>query len=116
MKRTLLLLVMSGMLMGLFSFQIMKTKLQITVMDGVGNYQSNAEVTLYETKADYEAEKNPVAEAMKTDKKGKVIFKELEAQSYFVKVVKGDKNNVGGAEQTSDLLPNKMNKVNIIIY
>lgn len=117
MKVRLSLLVVLFFVFSSFApLQVLKTSLQLTIMDGIGNYQGDVEVTLYETEEDYKAETNPVQDPKFTDKKGKVTFKELKSQSYYVKAVKGKKNNVGGAEQTAELVEGRKNKANIIIY
>ena len=94
--------------------QIIKTSLTLTVRDELGNTVEGASVALYETEANYTAEKNPVVTGA-TDKKGVVKFKDLEAISYYVIVRKGDKDNMGGGEQIGKLEANKINKATIII-
>jgi hypothetical protein len=98
----------------LSSSQIVKTQLHITVRNELGNTEAGASVTLYTTETDYEKEQNPVQSGT-TDEKGIVKFKELKAQEYFVLAKKGDINNFGGGEKTGQLVPNRINKVNIII-
>jgi hypothetical protein len=98
----------------LMSFQIIKTQLQVTVRDDVGNISEGVTVQLFEKEDDYKAEKNVAAEAV-TDKKGVAKFKDLKAVSYFVLARKGDLNNFGGGEQTDKLDAKKINKVTIVI-
>lgn len=94
--------------------QIIKTSLTLTVRDELGNTVEGASVILYESESDFNAEKNPSAQAP-TDKKGVVKFKELKAISYFVIVRKGDKDNLGAGEQIGTLEANKFNKATVII-
>ncbi len=95
--------------------QIFNTKLKVTVLDELGNLVRDAEVTLYATLDDYNAEKNPVQKTMLTDAKGKVTFKKLDAAAYYVIVRKGDRNNSGRGELISDLEKGKLNKANVVI-
>lgn len=114
MKRILLSLVAVGFLMMTLQFQLIKTSMNVTVRNELGNTEEGATVTLYANEEDYKAEKNPVAE-MTTDDKGLARFKELKPVSYFVLVKKGDKNNFGGGEQTGKLEEKRINKVTVII-
>jgi hypothetical protein len=102
-------------LVGLLSaFQLIKTSLNVTVRDELGNVVEGAKVQLFENEADYTAEKNVAVEG-ETDKKGVVKLKELKSIAYYVIVKKEDKDNSGGGEQTAKLDENKINKVTIII-
>jgi hypothetical protein len=103
-----------GTVVMLFSFQLIKTQLTITVRNETGNIEAGATIQLYETEADYNEEKNPVA-TLQTDAKGIAKFKDLKAISYHVSVTKGDRDNSGGGEQTGKLEGGKINKVTIII-
>lgn len=87
---------------------------KVTVVDNLGNHVEGAEVVLYDTKEDYEKEVNPVAKET-TDSKGRVTFKKLEPKSYFIHVFKGDMNNNWSGVQTDNLLPNKINKMIVVI-
>ena len=95
--------------------QIFNTKLKITVVDELGNIVPDAKVTLYGSEADYNKEVNAVQPFQLTDSKGRVIFKKLDAKSYYVIVRKGDKDNAGGGELVSDLKKGKINKANVVI-
>ncbi len=95
--------------------QLFKTKLQITVVDKLGNAVQDAKVTLYKTKADYDKEVNAVQEFKLSDNKGKVTFKNLGTVAYYVIVRKGDLDNFGGGEKTSVLEAKKNNKSTIVI-
>ena len=107
-------------LFSLFSFtptskQLLPTSLRITVLNELGNAESEVEVTLYLSSEDYKKEKNAVSETKMTDKKGRVTFKGLQPKIYFVNAEKGDKNNYGAGVQTDVLQEGRVNKVNIII-
>jgi uncharacterized protein (DUF2141 family) len=96
------------------AFQLINTRLNITVRDDLGNIVSGASVQLFETEDDYNKEQNVAAQSV-TDDKGKVSIKDLKAIPYFVIIRKGDKDNSGGGEQTAKLEENKINRVTIII-
>lgn len=94
--------------------QIIKTQIQLTVRNELGNTVEGATVKLFEQEQDYNEEKNVAAEGS-TDAKGVVKFKELKAISYYVLVEKGDKNNFGGGEQTGKLEEKRINKITVVI-
>jgi hypothetical protein len=98
----------------MLSFQIIKTQMQLTVRNELGNTEEGVTVQLFENEADYKAEKNP-AQTSTTDKKGVAKFKDLKAISYFILAKKGDKNNFGGGEQTGELQAKRINKVTVVI-
>ena len=102
-----LLLLLSG-------FQIIKTTLNITVRDELGNIVEGATVQLFETEDDYLKEQNIAAEAT-TDKNGIAKLKDLKAIAYYVIVRKDDKDNSGGGEKTAELESKRINKVTIVI-
>jgi hypothetical protein len=114
MKRTLLSFTAIAFMLALMQFQIIKTQMNVTIRNELGNTEDGVTVQLYETEEDYKAEKNAVAESV-TDEKGVAKFKELKAISYFVLAKKGDKNNFGGGEQTGKLEAKRINKVTIVI-
>ena len=95
--------------------QLFKTKLQITVVDILGNIVQDAKVILYKNRTDYEKEVNPVQEFKLSDNKGRVTFKKLDTRAYYVIVRKGDLDNFGGGEKTSVLEEKKNNKSTIVI-
>ena len=96
------------------SAQALKSKIQITVMDGLGSIVEGAEVNIYATEADYKSSENSIFTGS-TDKKARVKFKGLaEGKVYFLDVRKGDLNNDGRAVQTNALTKGT-NRVNIII-
>ena len=103
-----------GFLVTASGFQLIKTTLNLTVRDELGNTVEGAAVKLFETEEDYTAEKNVAAEGV-TDAKGVLKLKDLKAIPYFVMVKKDDKDNVGGGEQTGKLEAKKINKVTIVI-
>jgi hypothetical protein len=96
------------------SFQLIKTTLNLTVRDEVGNTVEGATVQLFETEDDYIAEKNIAVEGV-TDAKGVLKLKDLKAMSYFVIVRKDDKDNSGGGERTGKLEEKRINKVTVVI-
>jgi uncharacterized protein (DUF2141 family) len=114
MRPTIKLLTVSIVAMTLMSFQLIKTQLSVTIRNGLGNIEEEVNIRLFETEADYLAEKNAVAEGF-SDKKGIFKFKELKAISYYVIARKGDMDNSEGGEQTGKLEANRINKVTIII-
>ena len=114
MKRHLLTGIVAGLLIILSGFQIIKTTLNLTVRDEVGNTVEGATVQLFEKEEDYVAEKNVAVEGT-TDAKGILKLKDLKAMSYFVIVRKDDKDNSGGGERTGKLEEKRINKVTIVI-
>ena len=114
MKRLLQSLVAIGFLMIMLQFQIIKTQMNVTIRNELGNTEDGVTVQLFENEEDYKAEKNVAAEAV-TDEKGVAKFKDIKAISYFVLAKKGDKNNFGGGEQTGKLEAKRINKVTIVI-
>jgi len=116
MKKTLLPLLFTILIVSSsFQVQLLPTTLKVTVIDNLGNIVKNAEVTLYSSEENYRNNENPVAETMRTDKKGRATFKKLKPKSYFIDARKGDKNNDGEGVQTSKLKEGKVNKVNTVI-
>ncbi|MFO7256603.1 MAG: hypothetical protein DIU61_002850 [Bacteroidota bacterium] len=95
-------------------FQLIKTTLNITVRDGLGNTVEGATVRLFENEDDYNKEQNAVAEGV-TDDKGVVKFKDLKDIAYFVLAEKDDLNNFGGGEKTGKLEAKRINKVTVVI-
>ena len=98
-----------------FTVELLPTKLQVTVRNTLGNVEPEVRIELYETEEDYKNEENIVQEAVYTDKKGRVVFKDLEEKTYFINAVKGDMNNYGMGVQTGKLEKGKVNKVTIVI-
>lgn len=94
--------------------QILPTKLTVTVIDGLGNFVEGAEVKLYKTEADYRGGTN-VLFTGKSDKKGRVKFKEVQSVAYYMEVTQGEMNNNGEGVQTAPLTPKRNNKVNVVI-
>ena len=97
------------------NFNLIPTGLRVTILDNLGNLVEGATVVVFGKEEDYRFEKNPVAGPELTDARGRVTFKPIMPKSYYIYVVKGDKNNNGEGVRTSRLSPNKMNKINIII-
>lgn len=115
----LLFLVTTLLLIGLFSFhpvekELLPTKLRITVIDGLGNPVEGAKITLYDSEDKYRNNTAPVDSAA-TDAKGRVTFKDLKPQPYFIDARKGDMKNNGEGVQTAILEEGKLNKVNTVI-
>lgn len=101
-------------IIALSAFQLIKTSLNVTVRDELGNTVEGATVQLFKTEEDYNNEENVVAEAT-SDKKGVAKLKELEALPYYVLVRKGEKNNFGAGEKIDTLQAKRINQVTIII-
>lgn len=114
MKPTIKLLALSIFMTTLMSFQFIKTRLDVTVRNNLGNLEEGVKIQLFETEDDYLAEKNVVAEGI-TDKKGLFKFRELKEKAYYVIARKDDKDNSDGGEQIGKLDANRINKVTIII-
>jgi hypothetical protein len=95
--------------------EILPTSLRITVIDNLGNFVEGAQVILYVTEDDYNSDKKPIAGPLTTDRKGRVDFKDLNAQSYFVDARFGDKTNIGEGVKTAPLQEGRVNKVNTVI-
>lgn len=106
------------LLCGLFSFQsktqLFPTKLRVTVLDGLGNFTPDVQVTLYQSETDYQNSKNPVQSGT-TDKKGRITFEDLQPKVYFVDARKDDMNNNGEGVVTAPLVEGKVNKINTVI-
>ena len=94
--------------------QLLPTKLRVTVIDGLGNFVEGAQVLIYENKENYLASGNPVASG-KTDKKGRVTFKNVKNIAYFIEAKEGGKNNNGEGVKTGKLSEGKVNRVNTVI-
>lgn len=114
MKKSARIILAFGIVSLALAFQIIKTSLNVTVRDELGNTVEGAKIQLFENEEDYNAEKNVVAEGV-TDDKGYYRFKEIKAAAYYVIVRKDDKDNSGGGEQIGRLEPKKINKVTIVI-
>jgi hypothetical protein len=95
--------------------QFLKTSLEITVRDNLGNVVEGAEVQIFSNKEDYQNEENPVQGIKYSDEKGRAKFTDLETQEYYVNVKKGDMNNYGAGIKTDLLAEKRNNKVTIII-
>jgi hypothetical protein len=114
MKTSIVPILALGLILTLSAFQIIKTQLNVTIRNELGNTEEGVTVQLYEKEEDYKAEQNAVAEAV-TDAKGVAKFKDLKAISYFILARKDDKNNFGGGEQTGKLEAKRINKVTVVI-
>jgi hypothetical protein len=114
MKRQLSVIAILAIFISLTAAQIIKTSLNVTVRDELGNTVEGATVMLFEKEEDYTKETNIAAQGV-TDAKGVLKLKELKSIPYFAIVRKGDKDNAGGGEQTGKLEAKKVNKVTIVI-
>lgn len=114
MKACMKIFTLVAVFLFLSGFQLIKTTLNVTVRDELGNTVEGATVQLFETEEDYKEETNVAAEGQ-TDKKGYVKFKDLKDIAYFVIVRKDDKDNTGGGEKTGKLEAKRINKVTIVI-
>ncbi|MEP5614405.1 MAG: carboxypeptidase regulatory-like domain-containing protein [Cyclobacteriaceae bacterium] len=94
--------------------QLLPTKLRVTVVDGLGNFVEGATVSIYENEQDYRGSTNAVGIG-NTDKKGRVMFKDLKLIGYYIEAKKGDQNNNGEGVLTGELAEGKINKVNTVI-
>jgi hypothetical protein len=95
--------------------QLFGTKLEITVLNTLGNAEAGVEVKLYENEDDYLADKNVVQGVQYTDSKGQVLYKDLQAKPYYINAQKGKADNFGESESTIPLAEGKKNKVRVII-
>jgi hypothetical protein len=103
-------------MMVLSSFQgFLKTSLEITIRDRLGNTVEGVKVKLYNTYDDFNNDIDFIGEPQQTDQKGRVLFKDLQAKAYYISAVKGDDNNYGDGEMVDTLIENRKNKVTIII-
>jgi hypothetical protein len=93
----------------------LKTSLEITIRDRLGNTVEGVKVKLYKTYEDFNNDTNFIQEPQQTNAKGKVLFKELEAIPYYISAVKGDNNNYGDGEMVDKLIEKRKNKVTVII-
>jgi len=116
MKKTLIFSGIMAITITIMSFQVLlKTSLQIRILNRLGSTVSGVEVKLYGNKEDYEGGKNQIGEIQITDKKGQVLIKDLQPYPYYVSAKKGELSNYGEAELTDTLSAGRRNKVVIII-
>ena len=97
-----------------YSLQLLKTKLQITVLNDLGNVEKGVTIQLFKTEEDYQQSINPI-QTKTTDAKGKITFENLDETSYYILAEKGDMNNNDGGSKTEKLTPHRINKITIII-
>lgn len=108
------------LLAGLFSFtpvekdQLLSTKLRVTVLNSLGNPVEGATVSVYANEEAYRNSVGHVAQGV-TDEKGRVTFKDLKTESYYLDARKDDLNNNGEGVKTDPLEAGKLNQVNTII-
>lgn len=116
MKKLSILLALGFILMNSLpsNAQLLNTKLQVLVMNDLGNAVEGAKVSLYKTQADYDKSENAV-QTGETNGKGKVSFKKLEPTAYFMHVEKGELTNIGRGVKTTKLVAKKKNRLNVVI-
>lgn len=109
------------LLVSLFGFaaqgakaQILKTSLQLTVLDELGNVVEGAKVQAFDNRVDYENLEKPSFEGT-TDAKGRVTFKGCKPVEYYLYVEKEDMTNFGGGEKTDKLEDGKTNRLSVVI-
>ena len=68
--------------------QLVKTSLQVTVRNNLGNLEEGAEVKLFKTDEDYRNGTNVIAQQT-TDDRGRAKFDELESTVYFFGCAQG---------------------------
>ena len=95
--------------------QLLNTKLQVTVLDDLGNLVEGASIRLFATEEDYTKEQNQVGKTLQTDNKGRASYDTLEPKVYYIIVEKGDMDNSDGGTKTESFTPKRINKVTIII-
>ncbi len=95
--------------------KVLSTKLQITVLNSLGNPVVGAQVSIYETEDDYLADDNVVGSVVLTDKKGRAIFKGLNPKKYYIYAREGSMDNADGNQSTDNLKQGVKNKVNVVI-
>ncbi len=91
-----------------------KTKLQVTVIDNLGNNIEGATIIVYSSAEDYKNNENQLIKG-KTDSKGRYQFKGLESKPYFLNVRKDHLKNDEQGAQTGLLSEKKINKVIVVI-
>ncbi len=94
--------------------QILKTKLEVTVLDEIGNVVEGAKVMAFDNRVDYENLEKPGFEGV-TDHKGKITFKGVIPTEYYLYIEKGDMTNYGGGEKTAKLDDGKTNRIRVVI-
>ncbi len=95
--------------------QLLKTKLEIKVLNTLGNPEAGAEVLLYANEDDYLAGENAIGGKQYSDSKGELMYKDLEPKAYHISVSKGKADNYGESDKTIPLKEGSKNKVTIII-
>ena len=95
--------------------QLLKTKLEITVLNTAGNREAGAEVKIFDNEEDYLAGENEVQGKQFTNSKGIVLYKDLEEKEYYIQVQKGSADNYDESTKTIPLKPGVKNRVNVVI-
>ena len=94
--------------------QLIKTQLRLSVKNNLGKEEEGVRVRLYATEEDYKAEKNMVQEHY-TNRKGIVVFKDLQPIKYYINAVKDNKTNYGNGEVSEPLKEKQINQMLVII-
>lgn len=97
------------------SAQLIRTSLHLIVRNELGNPESEVNVRLFRTKEAYDKLQDQATPTLKTDKNGKVVFKELEPAVYYINAEKESRNNFGAGERTDTLSANRINKITVVI-
>lgn len=71
-------------------------QLEITVINPLDDFVSNAKVSLFQNENDWNNKANSVSE-QSTDANGLVLFEDLEERTYYFLVQKGELNNMESA-------------------
>ena len=95
--------------------KILSTKLQITILNNLGNPVMGAQVSIYESEDDYLGDKNVIGTVMAADKKGRVMFKDLKPIKYYIYARDGSMDNEDGNQHTEKLREGLKNKITVII-
>jgi hypothetical protein len=96
------------------SFQVLDTKLEVTVRSITGNVEQGVEVLLFEKEDDY-LSRAPVLAQGVTNEKGIVVFDKLKPQIYFLEAKKGKADNSEGGTKTESLRKGWKNKTTVVI-
>lgn len=91
------------------------TRLEITVVNELGELQSGAAIKIYRTSNDYNYDTNVVKTA-DTGNDGKALFENLENIKYYYDIVKGNMNNWNTTQQTpAPLTPDIKTSITVMI-
>ncbi|MEM9896708.1 MAG: carboxypeptidase-like regulatory domain-containing protein [Bacteroidota bacterium] len=91
-----------------------KSKLEVTVVDDLGDVVEDAKVSIYKSKMMFDKGNAPIY-TEQTNKKGRVTFKNLAATEYYIAAIKGEKNNMGKSGRSGKLSKGKAKEINVMI-